>query len=57
MKATTEQLEFLISQMKGAQNEHPKATVYYDWENSEIRITYPLPRDFRSLQTLVTDNK
>lgn len=46
MKATIEQIEFLIVEMKKAKTEHPKAKVYYDWEDSEIRITYPLPRDY-----------
>lgn len=46
MKATIEQLEFLIEKMREAEKEHPKAKVYYDWENSEIRITYPMPKDF-----------
>ena len=46
MKATIEQLEYLISKMREYQTEHPKATIYYDWENCEIRITYPLPPDF-----------
>lgn len=46
MKATIEQIEFLIVEMKRAQAEHPKATIYYDWEDGELRITYPLPRDF-----------
>lgn len=37
--------------MKKAQNEHPKAKIYYDWEDSEIRITYPLPKDFQIFKT------
>lgn len=45
MKATIYQLKYLIEEMEKAQNEHPKATIYYDWENNETRITYPLPRD------------
>jgi len=47
MKASIEQMEFCVSEMKKAQAEHPKAKVYYDWEDSEIRITYPLPRDYQ----------
>lgn len=46
-KATIEQMEYCIGEMKKVQNEHPKAKIYYDWENSEIRITYPLPKDFQ----------
>lgn len=45
MKATIEQLEYLIGEMKKSQAEHPKAKVYFDWEDNEIRITYPLPID------------
>jgi len=50
MKANIEQLEYLVSEMKKIAAEHPKATIYYDWEGGEIRITYPLPRDFKILQ-------
>lgn len=52
MKANIEQLEFLIAQMRAMQIEHPKATVYYDWENREIRITYPLPHDFDKFMSI-----
>lgn len=45
MKATIEQLKFLVAEMEHTQKEHPKATIYYDWEDHELRITYPLPRD------------
>jgi len=51
MKATIEQLEYCINEMRRLQVEHPKATIYYDWENSEIRITYPLPKDFQIFKT------
>lgn len=44
MKASIEQVEFLLREMQRAAHEHPKAKVYYDWEDSEIRITYPLPK-------------
>ena len=47
MKATIEQIEFLLGVMKSTQVEHPKAKVYYDWEDAEVRITYPLPADLR----------
>lgn len=47
MKATTEQLVYLVEEMKKVQAEHPKAHVYYDWEDHEVRITYPLPQDFK----------
>lgn len=46
MKAGIEQMEYCVSEMKKAQAEHPKAKIYYDWEDNEIRITYPLPPDF-----------
>jgi hypothetical protein len=52
MKATIEQIEYCLMEMKKAQEEHPKANVYYDWEDSEIRITYPLPRDFLEIKGL-----
>ena len=51
MKATIEQMEYCFGEMKKAQNEHPKAKVYYDWEDSEIRITYPLSKDFQIFKT------
>ena len=51
MKATIEQIEYLIVEMKKAKVEHPKAVIYYDWENSEIRITYPIPRDLLVFKT------
>ena len=47
-KTTVEQLEYLIKEMHHAQTEHPKAKVYYDWEDNEIRITYPLPLDYKN---------
>jgi len=46
-----EQMEFIIGEMKAAKNEHPKATIYYDWSDREIRITYPLPNDLKQWQT------
>jgi hypothetical protein len=49
MKNDIKQLELVIAEMKKAQIEHPKATIYYDGEDNEIRITYPLPRDFYKL--------
>lgn len=49
MKSDIEQMEYLIGEMRKAQNEHPKAKVYYDWEDHEIRITYQLPRDYNIL--------
>lgn len=52
MKSTTEQLEFILGRMKIAQREHPKATIYYSWEDNEIRITYPLPRDLQIFKTI-----
>lgn len=45
MKANIAQIEHLLHEMQSAQKEHPKATIYYDWEDNELRITYPLPRD------------
>lgn len=51
MKNSIEQIEYLLVEMKKAQKEHPKAKVYYDWEDHEIRITYPLPRDFEIFKT------
>jgi hypothetical protein len=51
MKATIEKLEYFISEMKKLQVEHPKATIYYDWESNEIRITYPLPKDYEIFKT------
>ncbi len=32
--------------MRRLEAEHPKAKIYYAWEDGEIRITYPLPVDF-----------
>lgn len=55
MNTTVEQMEYFIAEMKKAQNEYPKAKVYYDWENSEIRITYPLPKDYRMITTSSSD--
>lgn len=55
MKATAQQLEFLLGEMRHAQEEHPKANVYYDWEDNEIRITYPLPRDFDKFKSIGID--
>jgi hypothetical protein len=46
MKTSIEQMVYLIEEMRKAKIAHPKAKVYYDWEDSEIRITYPLPKDF-----------
>ena len=51
-KATIQQIEFLLGIMKSAQAEHPKATIYYDWENTEMRITYPLPNDFNKIKDI-----
>lgn len=51
-KANIQQFEFLIGYMKSVQKEHPKATVYYDFESREVRITYPLPKDFERLKEI-----
>ena len=51
MKDNIEQIEYLLVEMKKAQTEHPKAKVYYDWEDHEIRITYPIPRDLMMFKT------
>ena len=56
MKTTIEQIEFLLKSMKSAQVEHPKAKIYYDWEDSEMRITYPLPKDFETIRHLMAEN-
>lgn len=44
-------MEYFVKEMKKYQDEHPKASIYYDSENSEIRITYPLPKDFQMFST------
>lgn len=44
MKIGIEQAEALLREMSRLQQEHPKARIYFDGE--EIRITYPLPKDF-----------
>lgn len=46
MKLSIEQVEHYLEEMKRMQIEHPKAKVYYAVEDGEIRITYPLPRDY-----------
>lgn len=46
MKLTFSQLRDLANQMERAQLEHEKATVTYETDVNEIRITYPLPVDF-----------
>lgn len=51
MKATVEQIEYLINEMRKAENEHPKAKVYFDWEDNEIRITYPLPKNYEQMES------
>lgn len=50
MKISIEQMEYFLMGMKNAQKEHPKAVIYFDFENKEIRITYPLPKDFHKLK-------
>lgn len=45
-KTTIEQLEIIIREMSKVKIEHPKAHIYYDWKEGNIRIIYPLPRDF-----------
>lgn len=49
-KMKIENLEFILKRMKEAQEEHPKAIIYFDWETNEIRISYPLPKDFREFK-------
>lgn len=51
MNITIQQMEYFVKEMKKYQDEHPKASIYYDSENSEIRITYPLPKDFQMFST------
>lgn len=48
-KQSIEDLENIIASMKSAQTEHPKATVYYYWQDNEIRITYPIPKDMQGI--------
>lgn len=46
MKITIEQMEWYLNEMKKAQQQHPKAKVYYSPTENEVRVTYPLPQDF-----------
>ena len=46
------ELEFILKEMKQVQKEHPKANVYYSWEDREIKIVYPLPKDFKKIINL-----
>ena len=55
MKASIEQIEYLIKEMYKTKAEHPKAKIYYDWEDNEIRITYPLPKDFDPIYETTTN--
>lgn len=48
MKHTQVQIEFVLAEMYRLQAEHPKASIYYDYESNEVRITYPLPPDFKN---------
>jgi len=47
---TEEQLEIILSQIRWAKNEHPKANVVYDKEEQRVIIYYPLPKDFTDLR-------
>lgn len=40
------QLEFILTEMKKSEKEHPKANVVYSFEESRIIIFYPVPTDF-----------
>lgn len=45
-KVFREQIEMILKEMLQAEIEHPKARVYYSFEDNEVRITYPLPLDY-----------
>lgn len=40
---TIENLEIILSEMKKIKDDHPKAKLYYDHDDNEIKIVYPLP--------------
>lgn len=46
-KVTKDEIEMILREMARAEVEHPKAKVYYSFEDNEVRITYPLPFDLR----------
>lgn len=48
-KETIESVELILSEMKKMQSEHPKSKITYKFEDDEIYITYPLPRDLQEL--------
>lgn len=51
-KITKEELKTIIAGVERAEEEHPKATVYFDVEEHEIRISYPVPRDMIDVKKL-----
>lgn len=40
-------VSYILREMNRAKEEHPKATIYFDFEDNEVRITYPLPQNFK----------
>ena len=49
MKLLRRTMEEICEQIASAEREYPKASVYFDTESLEIRITYPTPGDFEIL--------
>ena len=48
-------MEFLLSDMRRIQEQHPKANISYDTVRCRIYITYPLPIDFLELKDINID--
>lgn len=49
-KLTLPQLEYIISEMKKLEAEHPKATIIYHTKDGEVHITYPLPKNLEGFR-------
>ena len=46
-KIDVQTMQYLLREMEKTQKAHPKARVYYSTSGNEIRVTYPLPVDFK----------
>ena len=49
---TINDLKFILVEMEGLQEEHPKAKVIYDIERMRMYVTYPLPNDLKNLKPI-----
>jgi len=52
MESNIKQLEFILNEMRAIQEEYPKARVYFDWQNKQIVISFPLSKDYFEIKDI-----